>query len=568
MIKETLSNYSELVYILKMIVGQSFILTKISEIKPYSQGIRFGSGGALAVIKPGTLLEIWKVVEACNEAGTAIIMQAANTGLTGGSTPDGNNYDRPVVIINTMRMSQIHLIDSANQVVAFPGSTLFDLEERLAKYGRQTHSVIGSSCIGASIIGGVCNNSGGALVQRGPAYTELSLFAHIDEARKLSLVNNLGINLGDTTEEILTNLEQKNYTEEDIKPSKKIASDNEYQQIVRDINSSRPARYNNDPRLLHEASGCAGKLVVFAVRLDTFPKAINERVFYIGTNTPKVMTKIRHDILSTFKNLPVSGEYFDSQCYDVSKKYGKDIFLVINKLGSKIIPRLFSFKRYVDRIANHFFFLPNKLSDHLMQFLSYLWPNHLPKRMEIFRSHYQLHFILETNNEGVDEAQAYLNNFFKENEGNFFVCSDEEAKKATLHRFVIGGAINRYYLTQGSKSGKMISIDVALRRDEKNWAQKVPSSVNDKISEKFSYGHFFCHVLHEIYITKKDVDHVSTKKQILDFFDSRGAEYPAEHNVGHEYIAKDSLKTFYKECDPTNTFNPGIGKTSKFRNWS
>jgi hypothetical protein len=34
--------------------------------------------------------------------------------------------------------------------------------------GRAPHSVIGSSCLGASIVGGVANNSGGALVKRGP----------------------------------------------------------------------------------------------------------------------------------------------------------------------------------------------------------------------------------------------------------------------------------------------------------------------------------------------------------------------------------------------------------------
>jgi D-lactate dehydrogenase len=53
--------------------------------------------------------------------------------------------------------------------------------------------VIGSSCIGASVIGGICNNSGGSLVQRGPAYTEMSLYARIDENGKLTLVNHLGL---------------------------------------------------------------------------------------------------------------------------------------------------------------------------------------------------------------------------------------------------------------------------------------------------------------------------------------------------------------------------------------
>lgn len=39
--------------------------------------------------------------------------------------------------------------------------------------------MIGSSCIGASVIGGVCNNSGGSLVKRGPAYTEMALYAQL-----------------------------------------------------------------------------------------------------------------------------------------------------------------------------------------------------------------------------------------------------------------------------------------------------------------------------------------------------------------------------------------------------
>jgi hypothetical protein len=35
---------------------------------------------------------------------------------------------------------------------------------------------------------GLCNNSGGSLVQRGPAYTQLSLFARIDAQGRLELV--------------------------------------------------------------------------------------------------------------------------------------------------------------------------------------------------------------------------------------------------------------------------------------------------------------------------------------------------------------------------------------------
>ena len=159
---------------------------------------------------------MWQILQACVEADVIVITQAANTGLTGGSTPDGNDYDRDIVIVNTMRLNIIQPINNNEQVVCLPGSTLNQLELLLKPLGREPHSVIGSSCIGASVLGGVCNNSGGALVQRGPAYTEMALFAQINEEGKLELVNHLGIDLGETPEEILTNLQGFHYQKKDI----------------------------------------------------------------------------------------------------------------------------------------------------------------------------------------------------------------------------------------------------------------------------------------------------------------------------------------------------------------
>ena len=112
-----------------------------------------------------------------------------------------------------------------------------------------------------------------------------------------------------------------------------------------------------------------------------------------------------------------------------------------------------------------------------------------------------------------------------------------------------------------------MTIDVALRRNEKNWFEELPADIEDKIAMKFYYGHFLCHVMHQNYIMKKGVNSKAVKQQILAFFDKRGAEYPAEHNVGHEYEAKKDLKSFYRRIDPTNAFNSGIGKTSKLKNW-
>ena len=552
---------------IRKIIGDKNVLTSEWNKLPYSKGWRYGAGNALAVLKPVKLSDIWKILQICVEEDIIVIMQAANTGLTGGSTPFGNNYDRPILVLNTMRINSIHIINNGNQIVGLTGSTLYDLEKKLIPFGREPHSIIGSTSIGASIIGGICNNAGGSLVQRGPSYTEMALYARINKNGKLELVNELDINLGSNPEEILDNLQNQNYKKSDIKNTNKLGSDDKYSKIVRQINENTPARFNSDNRLLYGASGSAGKIAVFAVRLDTYLKPIKNKVFYVGSNDPDVFWKIRRDILSKFKTLPTLGDYLHRDCYDAAKKYSKDTFLVIERLGTTFLPTLFELKRKVDNIAEKLKFLPNNFSDRLMQFLSNFFPNHLPKRMEKFRNLYEHHWIIEMSDEGINEARDYFSKVFESSDGDYFECNNFESKKASLHRFVSASAIGRYHILNSKKHGEMMSLDIAFPRNEKKWFEDLPKEIDDMLEMKLYYGHLFCHVLHQNYIVKKGVDGERLKNELLKIYDKRGAEYPAEHNVGHEYKAKPSLKKFYKELDPTNGFNPGIGKTSKNKNW-
>ena len=552
---------------LKQLIGDQNVLTSEWNKLPYSKGWRYGAGSALAVLKPNKLSDIWRILQICAKENIIIIMQAANTGLTGGSTPCGNDYDRPIIVINTMLINNIHIIKEGSQIVSLTGSTLFDLEKKLKPYGREPHSIIGSTSIGASIIGGICNNAGGSLVQRGPSYTEMALYAKINKNGNLELVNELGINLGSSPEEILDNLQNQNYKESDIVNTNKLGSDDKYSEIVRQIDKNTPSRFNSDSRLLYGASGSAGKIAVFAVRLDTYISPKENKVFYLGTNDPDVFWKIRRDILSKFKTLPTLGDYLHRDCYDAAKKYSKDTFLVIERLGTTFLPTLFELKRKVDIIAKKIKFLPNNFSDRLMQFLSIFFPNHLPKRMEKFRDLYEHHWIIEMSDDGISEARDYFANIFESNDGDFFECNDFESKKASLHRFVSASAIGRYHILNSKSHGEMMSLDIAFPRNEKNWFEKLPKEIDSMLEMKLYYGHLFCHVLHQNYILKKGVDSEKLKSKLLKIYDKRGAEYPAEHNVGHEYLAKPSLKKFYKELDPTNVFNAGIGRTSKNKNW-
>ena len=562
-----IETHKKIIQDLRQITGNKYLLTKQWNKQTYSKGWRYGSGEALAVASPGSLLEIWKLLEVCVLNDIIVLMQAANTGLTGGSTPYGNDYDRPIVIINTMRIKDIHLIDHGKQIIGLAGSTLFDLEKKLLPLGREPHSVIGSTSIGASIIGGICNNSGGSLVQRGPAYTEMALYAKVNANGRLELINDLGIHLGKTPEEILENLQLKNYKASDVINTKKRASDDGYIDIVRNINSNTPSRFNSDPRLLYGASGSAGKIAVFAVRLDSYKKPRENKIFYLGSNDADVFWQIRRDILSSFKTLPTSGDYLHRDCYDAAKKYSKDTFIVLDKLGTNFLPTLFEFKRSVDLLSKKIPILPSNLSDKIMQFLGKLFLNHLPKKMENFRDLYEHHWIVEMSDAGIEEARTYFNDFFNENEGDFFECSEREGQKAILHRFTAASAFGRYAVLNASKIGGTMSMDIAFPRNEKKWFETLPKEIDDMFEMKLYYGHLFCHVLHQNYIVKKGIDIKHLKKELLKYYDSRGAEYPAEHNVGHEYKAKSTLLAFYKALDPTNSFNPGIGQSSKLKHW-
>ena len=550
---------------LEKLIGKSHVLTDDQQTRQYRQGRRFGEGHVLAVVCPGTLLEQWRVLQAAIAADCIVIMQAANTGLTGGSTPYGQDYDRPVIIMSTRRLKGIQVIHDGKQVVCLPGATLDNLEQLLKGYHREPHSVIGSSCIGASVLGGVCNNSGGALVRRGPAYTELALYAQVDPQGQLHLVNHLGIDLGQTPEEILTRLESKQYQASDIQDNTRQASDHRYAHDVTQVDADSPARFNADPSRLFEASGSAGKVCVFAVRLDTYEK-VESDVFYIGSNDAADLTAIRRYLLTSLPSLPIAGEYIHRDAYLIGEKYGKDTFLFIEKFGTANVPKAFAMKDKVDGFLEKFKI--KGLTDHILQALTFFLPNHLPKRMTEFRDRYEHHLILRIEKNSKAHTQQFLKEYFKvHHSGDYFLCDADEGRKAFLHRFAVAGAAIRYRDTHRNEVEDIVALDIALRRNDRDWVEQLPAEMESQILHKLYYGHFFCHVFHQDYIVKKGVDPLAMEHQMWTLLDARRAEYPAEHNVGHLYIAKPALANFYQKLDPTNSFNVGIGHTSKLKYW-
>ena len=286
----------------------------------------------------------------------------------------------------------------------------------------------------------------------------------------------------------------------------------------------------------------------------------------MGTNSHDDLTEIRRFLLKDLPNVPIAGEYIHRVAYDIGAEYGKDTFMFIEKFGTAKVPAAFAMKDKVDGHLQKFGL--RGLSDKILQLVTKFLPSHLPKRMNEFRDLYEHHLVLRIENQDVEQVEKFFADYFKQHTtGSFFLCDVDEGRKAFLHRFAVAGAAIRYRDTHLSEVEDIVALDIALRRNDRQWVETLPKEMDEKIIHKLYYGHFLCHVFHQDYIVKKGVDPLAMEHEMWKLLDDRGAEYPAEHNVGHLYVAKPALKMHYQKLDPTNSFNVGIGHTSKLKNW-
>ena len=166
------------------------------------------------------------------------------------------------------------------------------------------------------------------------------------------------------------------------------------------------------------------------------------------------------------------------------------------------------------------------------------------------------------------EARALLDKMAGNGRLSFFECNPRETKMAGLLRFAAAGAAIRYKAIHAAEVEDIIALDIALRRNDEDFLERLPSEISQHLTYSLYYGHFMCHVMHQDYVVKAGADVKAIKSAMLKLIDERGAEYPAEHNVGHLYEAKPDLANFYKSIDPTNSLNPGLGKMSKRKHYA
>lgn len=121
------------------------------------------TGKAQAVVRPGSVEEVAKVVKTCLQYDIPVVPQGGNTGLCGGATP--NNKGDAIVVLLT-RLNQVLEIDTDNDTITVQaGCILQSVQEAAAKAGRLFPLSLAAE--GSCTIGGnLATNAGGTQVLR------------------------------------------------------------------------------------------------------------------------------------------------------------------------------------------------------------------------------------------------------------------------------------------------------------------------------------------------------------------------------------------------------------------
>ena len=149
---------------LAAVVGAPHLLTEPGEVAPYfTDWRREFAATAMAVVRPANANEVSQVVALCAAHGVALVPQAGNTGLCGGSVPTGTC---PEVVVSVARMNRIRELDVLNNTMTVEaGCVLQAIQEAADAAGRLFPLSLAAE--GSCQIGGnLSTNAGGVGVLR------------------------------------------------------------------------------------------------------------------------------------------------------------------------------------------------------------------------------------------------------------------------------------------------------------------------------------------------------------------------------------------------------------------
>lgn len=165
-------------------LGPAGVMTG-SDAAPYLTGQRgLFTGEALAVVRPASVDETARVVQACAAHGVAIVPQGGNTGMSGGAVPttpgdsgpsalpavgesgESSGLQRPSIVLSMSRMSRVLSVDADRwTITAEAGATIEAVQQAAAAANRLFAPDWGAR--GTATVGGaIATNAGGNNVLR------------------------------------------------------------------------------------------------------------------------------------------------------------------------------------------------------------------------------------------------------------------------------------------------------------------------------------------------------------------------------------------------------------------
>ncbi len=154
---------TDLLATLRQTVGASHVLTE-GDLTAWEQDWRRRARGkALAVVRPGSTQEVAAVVRACAAAGTAIVPQGGNTGLSVGSIPDASGTQ---VLLSLARMNAVRAVDADNLTLTVEAGAILQNVQGAAEQAGLLFPLSLAAEGSCTIGGNLATNAGGTQVLR------------------------------------------------------------------------------------------------------------------------------------------------------------------------------------------------------------------------------------------------------------------------------------------------------------------------------------------------------------------------------------------------------------------
>jgi len=586
--------------IFQSIVGDNDVLDgqkETTQTLGYLKGSRIGRGKAVAIVRPTKLQQIPRILQAAVDNGCVVVVQGANTGLTGASVPRSSEKgdSRPTVLISTKHLDTILPIDDGKKVLCLAGVGLASLQSFVNNFGdgsRQSHSTLGSTFLNPTTAAGVAFGSGGTQIRKGPSTTERALYLKVQEDSNgepiIKVVNTLGIKNLDIEEGeyeynndnnnsknddcVIPKLDSIINNDDDLKSNSTYGThpshDENYKTELCTFDDNL-TRYNADTKGL-DCNRSEGKVLILATVHDTFPKPDETKSFWVAFDDMDMAIRFKTDVALIDPNdLPESIEYIDSGCFDVIDRAGRFMgqFIKIFGTDSPLVRKGWDLKLRIEALPGM-----STLPDQIQYYLNPIIPPVLPKDVMKLTNHRNHHILItvgnynndDSNNNSLESFQERLSQFREKHGGKEKVdvhelVTDSEKNGVNAFRYIAAAAFTTYCVGKGLLG---VSVDYALPKNR----SEAPK-LSTEPTKRMRYSHFGCNVVHEDLAYEQGVDTHSAKIELKHTVDEvcKG-RLPSEHGHGTEYVAPDDTKQRWMKMDPFNVMNPGLGGLStKYR---